>query len=91
MPYLSGTTSDFKSRGREFKSRWGQTKIYLKKILPWGISISSYFESLGGLLRGLDGPLPITFYFNPFGHPVHSEFNFDGVHFSSQSKQNKKS
>ena len=27
---------DFKSGGREFKPRWGQTKIHLKKILPSG-------------------------------------------------------
>ena len=50
IPYLSGSTSDFKSRGHEFKLRWGQTKIYLKEISPGGILISSYFESLGGLL-----------------------------------------
>ena len=37
MPYLSGTTSEFKYMGHEFKSQWGQAKIYLKKILPWGI------------------------------------------------------
>ena len=50
MPWLSGTTSDFKSGGRDYKSWWGQTKIYLKKILLWGISISIYFEPLSGLL-----------------------------------------
>ena len=41
--------------GHEFESRWGQTKIDLKKILPWRILISSDFEPLGGLLWGLDG------------------------------------
>ena len=28
---FSGSTSDFQSGGREFKSRWGQAKIYLNK------------------------------------------------------------
>ena len=37
---------DFKSRGREFESRWGQKKIDLKKTLPWRILISSDFEPL---------------------------------------------
>ena len=44
--WLHGSALDFKSGGREFKSRWGQTKIYLKKIWPWGILIYSYFEPL---------------------------------------------
>ena len=37
-------------QGHEFKSRWGQTKLDLQKILPWRILISSDFEPLGGLL-----------------------------------------
>ena len=48
---------DFKSKGLEFKSWWGLTKIDLKKILPWRILISSDFEPLGGQLWGLDGNL----------------------------------
>ena len=53
--WLHGRALDFKSRGREFKSRWGQTKIYLKKILPCRILIFCYFECLGCLLWSLDG------------------------------------
>ena len=34
IPMPSGSTSDFKSRGREIEFQWGQKKIYLKKILP---------------------------------------------------------
>ena len=41
---LSSRVLDFKSRGREFESQSGQTKIDLKKILPWRILISSDFE-----------------------------------------------
>ena len=73
MPQLSGTISDFKSRGRELESRWGQTKIYLKEIIPWRILISSYFEPLSrwsSLRFEWSLALPITFYLNLFGHPV---------------------
>ena len=34
----SGRAFDFKSEGRDFKSQWGQIKIYLKKILLCRIS-----------------------------------------------------
>ena len=49
---------DFKSRGHEFESQWGQTKIYLKKILPCRILILGYFDCLGCLLWDLEGLSP---------------------------------
>ena len=38
-------------------TRWGQSKIYLKKILPCRILISCYFEPLECLLWGFDSRL----------------------------------
>ena len=48
------------------------TKIYLKKILPSRILISSYFKFLRWSTIRLRSSfsLPITFYLKPFGHPV---------------------
>ena len=45
-----GIELDFKYGGCEFKSWWGQTKIYRKKILPWGVLMYSYFELLRVIL-----------------------------------------
>ena len=42
---------DFKSRGRELKSWWGQTKINLKKIPPYRILILGCFDCFACLLE----------------------------------------